>query len=158
MDRGTEVFSTYCQSHTGNVPFHTMSGLLRAVFGIDELDVDGARERVRTRLPDADAEDLVLLDDLLGIRASATELPVVDPEARRRRLTRLVETAVNDERSRGVRDRGRALDRRGQRIHLVDFVADGFWNARARPHHPPSGVPGCAESHLAFQGNCPCSA
>jgi adenylate cyclase len=95
MDLGAEVFSTFCQSHTGNVPFHATSGLFRGVFGIDDLDVDGARERVRTRLPNAHADDLVLLDDLLGIRAAATDLPAVDPEARRRRLTRLVETAVS---------------------------------------------------------------
>ncbi|MDT5303001.1 MAG: hypothetical protein QOG79_6243 [Mycobacterium sp.] len=93
-DRGTAVFATFCQSHSGRIPFHTVSGLLRAVFGVDELDVEAARERVRVRLPDSDAEDLVLLDDLLGIRDAACGLPAVDPEARRRRLTQLVEKAV----------------------------------------------------------------
>jgi len=94
VTRGTKVFSTFCQSHTGNIPFYAVSGLLRAVFEVDELDAASARERVRARLPGADTEDLVLLDDLLGIRDGADELPVVDPEARRRRLARLVDSAV----------------------------------------------------------------
>ncbi|MDT5215553.1 MAG: hypothetical protein QOK18_3792, partial [Mycobacterium sp.] len=95
VDRGAEVFSTFCQSHTGDVPFHAISGLLRAVFEVDELDIDAARERVRVRLPDSDNEDLILLYDLLGIRDTAGGLPAVDPEARRRRLARLVETAIS---------------------------------------------------------------
>ena len=94
VTRGTKVFSTFCQSHTGSIPFYAVSGLLRAVFEVDELDAASARERVRARLPGADTEDLVLLDDLLGIRDGADELPVVDPEARRRRLARLVDSAV----------------------------------------------------------------
>ena len=94
VTRGAEVFSTFCQSHTGNIPFYAVSGLMRAIFGVDELDAASARERVRARLPGADAEDLVLLDDLLGIRDRADEVPVVDPEARRRRLARLVDSAV----------------------------------------------------------------
>lgn len=94
VDRGAEVFSTFCQSHTGDVPFHAMSGLLRAIFRIEDVDTDTARQRVRARLPDAHVEDLALLDDLLGIRDAASELPAVDPDARRRRLGRLVDTAV----------------------------------------------------------------
>ena len=43
------------------------------------------------RVPDGvDPQDLVLLDDLLGIRDPATELPPIDPAARGRRLTALV--------------------------------------------------------------------
>ena len=92
--RGVRVCSTFCQSHTGGVPFHAMSGLLRAVFGIDELDGTSARESVRARLPAATGDDLALLDDLLGIRVAA-EPSAVDPEARRRRLSRLVESALS---------------------------------------------------------------
>jgi adenylate cyclase len=92
--RGVRVCSTFCQSHTGGVPFHAMSGLLRAVFGIDDLDGKSARESIRARLPAATGDDLALLDDLLGVRG-ATEPSAVDPEARRRRLTRLVESALS---------------------------------------------------------------
>ena len=49
-----------------------------------------ARTQVRARVPDADPEDLVLFDDLLGIADSDVELPKIDPDARRRRLTALM--------------------------------------------------------------------
>ena len=52
-----------------------------------------ARDRVRDRVPEADPEDLLLLDDLLGIADPDTPLPPIDPDARRRRLTALVNAA-----------------------------------------------------------------
>jgi adenylate cyclase len=153
IDLGAEVFSTFCQSHTGNVPFHAMSGLFRGVFGIDDLDVDGARERVRTRLPDAHAEDLVLLDDLLGIRAAATGLPA----RRSGGATSAPDTVGRDsglgEGSRRVRDRGRALDRRSQRIHTRRLRRNGFRNGGARPHHAPPGIPGRTQPHRGSRGD-----
>ncbi len=48
---------------------------------------------MRGRLADADGEDLVLLDDLLGIADPDVALPRIDPDARRRRLTALLNTA-----------------------------------------------------------------
>jgi adenylate cyclase len=48
---------------------------------------------VHGRLADADGEDLVLLDDLLGIADPGVALPQIDPDARRRRLTALLNTA-----------------------------------------------------------------
>ena len=48
---------------------------------------------MRDRLPDADPEDLVLFDDLLGIADPNAALPAIDPDARRRRLTALVNAA-----------------------------------------------------------------
>ena len=74
-DRDAEVFSTFCQSHTRDIPFHAISGLLRSVFEVEDVEPDVARERVRARLPDASAEDLTLLDDLLGTRDPADKLP-----------------------------------------------------------------------------------
>ena len=44
-------------------------------------------------MPDADPEDLLLLDDLLGIADPEVALPKIDPDARRRRLTALVNAA-----------------------------------------------------------------
>ena len=41
-------------------------------------------------VPDADPQDLLLLDDLLGIADPDVPLPQIDPDARRRRLTALV--------------------------------------------------------------------
>ena len=42
--RGVEVFTTFCESHTSQVPFHAVARLLRAATGVDGLDaVDGPR-------------------------------------------------------------------------------------------------------------------
>ena len=48
---------------------------------------------MRDRVPDADPQDLLLLDDLLGIADPEVPLPQIDPDARRRRLTALINAA-----------------------------------------------------------------
>ena len=48
---------------------------------------------MRERVPEADPEDLLLFDDLLGIADPDAALPKIDPDARRRRLTALVNAA-----------------------------------------------------------------
>ena len=90
---GVEVFSAYCESHSTEIAFHVVAQLLRAAFGVRGLDAPAARERVRSRVPDSDPEDLLLFDDLLGIADPEVELPKIDPDARRRRLTALVNAA-----------------------------------------------------------------
>jgi hypothetical protein len=91
--RGVGVFSAFCESHTSQVPFHVVVRLLRAAAGVDGLDGQDARDRVRGRFPDADPEDVLLFDDLLGIADPNVPLPAIDPDARRRRLTALVNAA-----------------------------------------------------------------
>src|SRR3984893_9118771 len=91
--RGVDVFTAFCESHTSQVPFHAISRLLRAVTGIKGLDPQAARTQVRARVPDAEPEDLVLFDDLVGIADPEVEPPKIDPDARRRRLTALVNAA-----------------------------------------------------------------
>jgi class 3 adenylate cyclase len=91
--REVEVFSAYCESHATDVPFHVVARLLRAATGVSELDGPAARDRVRSRVPDADPEDVLLFDDLLGIADPEVALPTIDPDARRRRLTALVNAA-----------------------------------------------------------------
>ena len=72
--RGVDVFIAFCESHTSQVPFHAVARLLRAA---PEL-------RVWTRRSpgidcatgsDADPEDLLLFDDLLGIADPDMVLP-----------------------------------------------------------------------------------
>ncbi len=91
--RGVDVFTAFCESHTNQVPFHTVARLLRAATGVEGLDAQTARDRVRDRVPDADPEDVLLLHDLLGFADPEAELPKIDPDARRRRLTALVNAA-----------------------------------------------------------------
>jgi adenylate cyclase len=91
--RGIEVFTACCESHTTDVPFHAVANLLRATTGATGLDPGRARVQVRTQVPHADPEDLLLFDDLLGIADPDMPSPQIDPDARRRRLTALVNAA-----------------------------------------------------------------
>ena len=88
--RSVEVFTTFCESHATDVPFRVVARLLRVATGIEGLDAAAARAQVHARVPDADPEDLLLLHDLLGIADPNARLPAIDPDARRRRLTALV--------------------------------------------------------------------
>lgn len=108
--QGVQVFWTYCESHTSEVAFHAVTRLLRAVLGTADLDDATARAKVRSQLPDADSVDLALLDDLLGIRDPATDLADIAPDARRRRLTALMNTA--------------ALTRSTPRVYVIE---DAHW-------------------------------
>ena len=91
--RGVEVFSAFCESHARDIPFQVVSRLLRAAIGVRGLDGPAARDRVRSQVLDADPEDVLLFDDLLGVADPEVELPKIDPDARRRRLTALVNAA-----------------------------------------------------------------
>src|ERR1700757_4290767 len=92
--RGVEVFTAFCESHTGDIPFQAVARLLRAATGVRDLDGPAARAQIRASTPDADPRDLVLFDDLLGIGDPEVALPKIDPAARRRRLTALVNAAL----------------------------------------------------------------
>lgn len=90
---GLEVLWTFCESHAAEVPFYVVAQLLRESTGVSGSDDEVARAKVNARFPGADPEDLLLFFDLLGIADPEVELPNIDPDARRRRLTDLVTTA-----------------------------------------------------------------
>ena len=46
-----DVFSAFCESHTSQIPFHTVTRLLRAVTGVESLDPPAARAQIRARTP-----------------------------------------------------------------------------------------------------------
>jgi adenylate cyclase len=92
--RGVEVFTTFCESHASQIPFYAVAQLLRAITRVEGLDAQVARDRLRERISDADPEDLALFDDLLGIADPDAVSPRIDPDARRRRLTALVNAAL----------------------------------------------------------------
>jgi adenylate cyclase len=93
IGRDVEVFSTFCESHTSDVAFHVVAPLLRDAAGITDLGDEAARARVRAQNADAGDEDLLLLYDLLGIGDPEVALPTIDPDARRRRLTAMINSA-----------------------------------------------------------------
>ena len=73
------------------MPFHVVARLLRESNGITDLDERrGARPGVACRFSDAGDDDLLLLYDLMGIRDPDVAMPNIDPDARRRRLTALI--------------------------------------------------------------------
>jgi class 3 adenylate cyclase len=89
-NRGFDVIFTFCESHLTEVSFRVVARLLRAMWRMRGLDDVAARIRVRENMSGADPDDLLLLDDLLGIGAPNVKLPDIDPESRRRRLTALI--------------------------------------------------------------------
>ncbi len=93
VSRGVQVFSTFCESHTSQVPFHAVQRLFRAATGVEGLDAASARAMMAAQPRDADPDDVALFEDLLGIADPDVPLPQIDPDARRRRLTAMVNTA-----------------------------------------------------------------
>ena len=93
--RGVDVFATFCESHTTNVPFHVIARLMRSATGVEGVDPTAARALIEAgAFTDADPEDVALYEDLLGIADPDTQPPRIDPDARRRRLTALVNSAT----------------------------------------------------------------
>jgi len=84
------VFTTYCESHTSDVPFHVIGRLMRAMSGVEGLDPEAARAHLRAQTPHVDPDDVRILEDLLSIRDPVQELPAIAPDARRRRLIALI--------------------------------------------------------------------
>ncbi|KRE28509.1 hypothetical protein ASG82_07300 [Mycobacterium sp. Soil538] len=88
------TYTTFCESHCSGLPFHALARLLRDAFRIDDIAPGAARSTLRTHLPSADPDDLVMLDDLLGIRDATVSAPDIPADARRRRLAPLIDDAL----------------------------------------------------------------
>ena len=144
--RGVPVYTTYCESHASDVPFHVLARLLRTSLQINGLDGDAARARVREQFSDADPDDLMTLDDLLGIRDGAVALPDVAADGRRRRLTALVNAASLA--------RAEPAVYVIEDVHWIDEVSESMLAEflAVIPHipafvdHLPSRIPGRAQS------------
>ncbi len=116
-ERGVDVFWAFCESHASDIPFHAVGQLLRAAVGLPILDEETVRARLKAGFDGADAQDLLLFEDLLGIRDPDVAFPAIDPDAVRRRLSALVKGSHHRPRRTGdLHRRGRALDRRRERF------------------------------------------
>jgi class 3 adenylate cyclase len=91
---GVDVYVAFCEAHAADIAFHAVANLFRAACGVADLPDGAARQRVRSQFAGADSEDLLLLDDLLGIADPDAAMPDIDPDARRRRLTALLTAAL----------------------------------------------------------------
>ncbi|OBI77513.1 adenylate/guanylate cyclase domain-containing protein [Mycobacterium sp. E740] len=95
LSRGVPVYTTACESHTTRVPFRVVARLLRAATGVEHMDAGSARVMIEAgTFPDAGRDDVVLLEDVLGIADPSLEPPRIDPDSRRRRLIALVNSAA----------------------------------------------------------------
>ena len=156
--RGVEVFWTFCESHAGDIPFHVVARLLRAGTGVADLDGEAARARVRADVPDADPEDLLLLDDLLGIADPDVPLPQIDPDARRRRLTALINTAslARTEPALYIIEDAHWIDAVSESM-LADFLTVDPADRVDGADHLPPRIPGSADAgaRCADDSACP---
>ena len=116
--RGVEVFWAFCESHARDIPFRVVTRLLRA-------GTRRGRPRRRSR-PRAGPGSRFRMPTRricccsMICSASPTPMcrcPQIDPDARRRRLTALINTTcAGAHRTGAVHHRGCALDRCGQRV------------------------------------------
>lgn len=95
VGRGMPVYTTACESHTTQVPFHVVARLLRAATGVENLDASSARALIEAgTFPDVGRDDVSLLEDMLGIADPSVEPPRIDADSRRQRLIALVNSAT----------------------------------------------------------------
>jgi adenylate cyclase len=62
------VFSTFCESHAADIPFHAVARLLRDVAGIAHVDDEIARQLVRAQVPGGSDEDLAATTFVGGLK------------------------------------------------------------------------------------------
>jgi class 3 adenylate cyclase len=122
--RGMEVYWGFCESHARDIPFHAVTRLLRTSNNVADLDSQSARAKLRQQYPDADPEDLLLLDDLFGIADSNVAPPQLDSDARRRRLTAVINarTLGRDKPALFIIEDAHWIDTVSESM-LVDFLA-----------------------------------
>lgn len=92
--RAIPVHTTSCESHTRNLPYSALSRWLRTLFGADSREPGDVRAVLRSRFVHDDPEDLLLLEDLLGVAEPSIDLPQISAEARRRRVRSLIGRGV----------------------------------------------------------------
>ncbi|MDT5006967.1 MAG: adenylate cyclase [Mycobacterium sp.] len=97
-NQAVPVIPMSCESHFKDIPFHAAASLLRGFFGVGDLQPEAARAKTRAMLPDTDPHDIGLLDDLLGISDAEPSDSGIVPDARRRRLSRILNGAMRNRR------------------------------------------------------------
>ena len=114
---------------------------------------------LRDRVPDADPEDLLLFDDLLGIADPDIALPKIDPDARRRRLTALVNAAslARETPAVYVVEDAHWIDEVSESM-LADFLTRDPADALAGAGHLPPRVRGGADAGARCTDDSPCAA
>jgi len=92
--QGIEVYEAQAQAHGQAIPFMPILQMMRAYFGIEDVDSDRqAREKIAGRLlllDESFADDLPLVFDFLAVPDPDRPAPQMGPEARQRALRRVI--------------------------------------------------------------------
>ena len=115
------VVITRCEAHTAHVPLRAMSRMMRAVFGVRQLEAAAARQQIIGQLGDAadkGSDEIAVLFDVLGIGDTATPMPTTNTDARRRMLVSLLTSALKASHSRTVLII--------EDLHWIDAASDEF--------------------------------
>ena len=158
--RGVEVFTTYCEAHAGDIPFHAVARLLRAVFGVTGTDPrDGSHPRTRR---DSIRPPPTICCCSTTWSASETRrrpAPEIDPDARRRRLTSLINTASLSRATPTVYvvEDAHWIDDVSDSM-LADFTAGDPPDAVAGGDHLSARVPRRTHPNAPRSGHCACPA
>ncbi|MFI5507502.1 adenylate/guanylate cyclase domain-containing protein [Mycobacterium sp. NPDC051804] len=94
---GADVVIARCEAHTATLAFRSLSRMLRAMFGVEELSDADAREFTAAQyngLLPAHSPDAQILFEAMGIAESGAELQQVSIDGRRRRLVEMMAQAV----------------------------------------------------------------
>ena len=95
--RGARIVITRCEAHTSHVPLRALARMLRAMFGIRQLDAEGARKQIAIQLEgvgEADFGHREVLYELLSLGDPDAATPTTTADARRRRLLELLVAVV----------------------------------------------------------------
>jgi class 3 adenylate cyclase/tetratricopeptide (TPR) repeat protein len=122
--RGILIADAQCPTIGKSVPFLPLLELLRDLFGISDTDsADEARHKIAgvLSLPSRDFDDVVpLVFDLLGVHDPDQAVPIMDPEARKRKLLAFVRHLVQ------ARSAGEPLLIFIDDAHWIDSGSDEF--------------------------------
>jgi class 3 adenylate cyclase/tetratricopeptide (TPR) repeat protein len=135
---GVPAYSVAAQAHTKSVPLMPVLQYLRSYFEIGEQDSEEvARQRITRKLRTLDEafeEDLPLIFDFLAIPDPARPVGRMDPDARQRRLLKLIGRLV---RAQSAREPGLALF---EDLHWIDPVSEVFLETYLEAAHGTSGL------------------
>jgi adenylate cyclase len=118
---GAQAVITRCEAHMANVPLRALSRMMRAVFGVRQLDAAAARLHIINQVRDhvdPRSDETAVLFDVLGIADAATPVPTTTTEARRHMLIALMNSAVK---AWGIKTAFIVED-----LHWVDTASDEF--------------------------------
>ncbi len=103
--QGADIVVARCEAHTSTLAFRALSRLLRAMFKVEGLDAEEAREHASAQgsgLLRPHSAEAQILFEAMGIADTTAPHLQVSPDARRRRLIEILAHAVRSRSTRTV--------------------------------------------------------